>query len=735
MMRVCHLDTCPVGVATQNPELRKRFTGKPEFVVNFFEFIAEEVRELLAALGFRIDRRGDRPRRGARHARRRSTTGRRAGLDLSPILCTCRRPVRPRRSHCVDAQDHGLDQALDNAADRAVRGRRSSAASRCSSTLADPQRQPHRRHDARHRGHPALRRRRACPTARSTSRFTGSAGQSFGAFVPRGHHAAPRGRRQRLPRQGPVGRPHRRPPGRDASRSSPRRTSSPATSSLYGATGGEVFLRGVVGERFCVRNSGATAVVEGVGDHGCEYMTGGRVVVLGPTGRNFGAGMSRRHRLRATTPTARSRARQPRDGRPRAARRRRRGPCCGVLERRHLDQTGSTVAAAPARRLGNVVGPVRQGHAPRLQARCCEARCARRWTPGSREDSQQPLDAIMEALAMGDRQRVPRRRGARAADAAARAGAAPDWKEVYEPFPAPTAAQRRPRAAWTAASRSATTAARSGNLIPDWNDLVVPRPLARRRSSACTPPTTSPSSPGGSARRRARRRACSASTPTRSPSSRSRSIIDRAWDEGWVAPQPPERADRQDGRRRRLRAGRPRRRAAADPRRPRRRRARAGRPHRRAAALRHPRVQDGEAPPRPAPRADGGRGHRVPTERRTSATTVAVDELLRRVRRRRARRRRDRVARPAGPRPRADGHPPGDGVPAARRTACSRATSTSRRSRAAGKHVVIIGGGDTGADCLGTAHRQGAASVHQFEILPRPPDDRAAGATRGRPGR
>ena len=180
------------------------------------------------------------------------------------------------------------------------------------------------------------------------------------------HHAAARGRRQRLRRQGPVGRADRRP-------SRPRRRRSRAEENiiagnviLYGATGGEIFIRGVVGERFCVRNSGATAVVEGVGDHGCEYMTGGRVVVLGPTGRNFAAGMSRRHRVRAR-PDDRSR-RQPRDGRPRAARRRRRRARCATLVARHLEETGSAVAERLLADWDGAVAAVREGDAAGLQA-------------------------------------------------------------------------------------------------------------------------------------------------------------------------------------------------------------------------------------------------------------------------------------------------------------------------------------------------------------------------------
>ena len=270
--------------------LRERYTGKAEFVVNFFEFIAEEVRELLAELGFRTPRRGDRPRRAARRRQRRSTTGRPPG-STSRRSCTCPSCPRAPSLHNTTGQDHGLDKALDNELVAAGRPTRSRTASRSArrSTIRNVNRTV-----GTILGHEVTKRYsgEGLPDGTIDITFTGSAGQSFGAFVPRGHHAAARGRRQRLRRQGALRRPDRGPPrpGRDVRRRASR--SSPATSSRYGATSGEIFLRGQVGERFCVRNSGATAVVEGVGDHGCEYMTGGRVVVLGPTGRNFAAGMS-----------------------------------------------------------------------------------------------------------------------------------------------------------------------------------------------------------------------------------------------------------------------------------------------------------------------------------------------------------------------------------------------------------------------------------------------------------
>jgi glutamate synthase domain-containing protein 3 len=289
MMRVCHLDTCPVGIATQNPELRKRFTGRPEFVVNFFEYIAEEVRELLASLGFRtLDEVIGHPElldlSGAvGHWKAR-------GLDLAPILAEA--PVEPDAARrCVQAQNHGLDKALDReliaacqpALDDAVPVR-----------LAMPVRNVNRTVGTllgaeltRRYGGAGL------PDGTIDISFTGSAGQSFGAFLPRGITLRLEGDANDYLGKGLSG-------GRLVVRPS---TAGPVgfvaeeqiiagNVILYGATAGEALIRGVVGERFAVRNSGAIAVVEGVGDHGCEYMTGGRVVVLGPTGRNFGAGMS-----------------------------------------------------------------------------------------------------------------------------------------------------------------------------------------------------------------------------------------------------------------------------------------------------------------------------------------------------------------------------------------------------------------------------------------------------------
>ncbi|MDQ1617937.1 MAG: glutamate synthase large chain [Actinomycetota bacterium] len=287
MMRVCHLDTCPVGVATQNPELRKKFSGKPEFVETFFTYIAEEVREHLAALGFRTIAEA------VGHAEVLDTSRavehwKASGLDLSPILHVPDLPEgTPRR--CVTTQDHGLEKALDNEL-IALAGDALAAAK--SVTLQMPVRNVNRTVGTM-LGAEVTRRYggEGLPDGTIDITLTGSAGQSFGAFVPRGITLRLHGDANDYLGKGlSGGRIIVRPPLQ--ARLVAERNVIAGNVLLYGATAGEVFVRGLVGERFAVRNSGATAVVEGVGDHGCEYMTGGTVLILGPVGRNLAAGMS-----------------------------------------------------------------------------------------------------------------------------------------------------------------------------------------------------------------------------------------------------------------------------------------------------------------------------------------------------------------------------------------------------------------------------------------------------------
>ena len=305
MMRVCHLNTCPVGVATQDPELRKNFTGKAEFVVNFFQFIAQEVREYMAALGFRtMDEmigRSDRLnfRKAVDHWKAK-------GLDFSNILYQPDvEPDAARRK--VVEQDHGLDDALDNyliaqcgeiLTTKDTKDTKDlSSVSFVSSVVKNislemPIRNVNRTvgtmlgyHVTKRFGAEGL------PDDTIRLKFSGSAGQSFGAFVPRGITLTLEGDSNDYIAKGlSGGRVIVFPP--QASRFVAEENIVIGNVALYGATSGEAYFRGVAGERFAVRNSGAQAVVEGVGDHGCEYMTGGRVVVLGRTGRNFAAGMS-----------------------------------------------------------------------------------------------------------------------------------------------------------------------------------------------------------------------------------------------------------------------------------------------------------------------------------------------------------------------------------------------------------------------------------------------------------
>jgi glutamate synthase (NADPH/NADH) large chain len=287
MMRVCHLDTCPVGVATQNPKLREKFSGKAEYVVNFMQFIAQEVREYLAELGFRSIAEA------VGHAevldkRKAVDHWKGSGLDLSPIFHVPELAPRALRHQHV-AQDHGLEKALDNTLIQLAEGALSSGDK---VRLELPVRNVNRTVGTM-LGSELTKRwgGEGLPDDTIDVTFTGTAGQSFGAFIPKGITLRLIGDGNDYVGKGLSG-------GRIIVRP-PEGVQFVAEEHIiagnvigYGATSGELFIRGKVGERFCVRNSGAIAVVEGVGDHGCEYMTGGRVVVLGDIGRNFAAGMS-----------------------------------------------------------------------------------------------------------------------------------------------------------------------------------------------------------------------------------------------------------------------------------------------------------------------------------------------------------------------------------------------------------------------------------------------------------
>ncbi|ATL27019.1 glutamate synthase large subunit [Streptomyces formicae] len=292
MMRVCHLDTCPVGIATQNPALRERFSGKAEYIVNFFEFIAEEVREILAELGFRSIEEA------VGHAELLDTEKavshwKAQGLDLEPLFHVPSLPKGAVR-HQVTVQDHGLEKALDNELIKLA----ADALAASSATEAHPVRaqvaiRNINRTVGTMLGHEVTKKfgGAGLPDDTIDITFTGSAGQSFGAFVPRGVTLRLEGDANDYVGKGLSGGRVVVRPDRGADHLAEYSTIAGNTIA-YGATGGELFLRGRTGERFCVRNSGATVVSEGVGDHGCEYMTGGHAVILGETGRNFAAGMS-----------------------------------------------------------------------------------------------------------------------------------------------------------------------------------------------------------------------------------------------------------------------------------------------------------------------------------------------------------------------------------------------------------------------------------------------------------
>ncbi len=288
MMRVCHLNTCPVGVATQDPRLRKNFAGKPEHVVNYMRFIAREVREIMAQLGFRtlneMIGRTDvlEPRRAVDHWKAR-------GIDLSNLLYQPEVPPTVGR-YCQQPQDHGLERSLDKTI---LLDLCRPALERGEKVRAElPIRNIHRVVGTI-TGSELTRRYGPEGLPEDTIRihFRGSAGQSFGAFLPRGMTFLLEGDANDYIGKGlSGGRIIVFPPA--GSTFVPEENIIIGNVAFYGATSGEAYIRGMAGERFCVRNSGLHAVVEAVGDHGCEYMTGGRVVVLGPTGRNFAAGMS-----------------------------------------------------------------------------------------------------------------------------------------------------------------------------------------------------------------------------------------------------------------------------------------------------------------------------------------------------------------------------------------------------------------------------------------------------------
>jgi glutamate synthase domain-containing protein 3 len=287
MMRKCHLNTCPVGIATQDPALRAKFQGTPENVINFFFFIAEQVRRNMARMGFRtFDEMVGRV--DLLDTRAANDHWKAKDIDLSAILYYPEMPSRIAR-RCVQAQDHGLSEALDY---KLIDHARDSIENGTPIEIKLPIRNVHRTVGAMLSGEIARRHGSAgLPDDTIRFQFSGSAGQSFGAFLAKGVTLELEGDANDYVGKGLSGGRLIVYPPRSAT-FQPEENILIGNVALYGATSGEAFFNGMAGERFAVRNSGARAVVEGLGDHGCEYMTRGTVVVLGKCGRNFAAGMS-----------------------------------------------------------------------------------------------------------------------------------------------------------------------------------------------------------------------------------------------------------------------------------------------------------------------------------------------------------------------------------------------------------------------------------------------------------
>ena len=586
-------------------------------------------------------------------------------------------------------------------------------------------------------------------------KLTGTAGQSFGAWLARGVTLELEGEANDYVGKGLSGGTHHRPSAGRIAASCRRRSIIVGNTVLYGAIAGECYFRGVAGERFAVRNSGAVAVVEGIGDHGCEYMTGGVVVVLGQTGRNFAAGMSggiayvldedgsfaARCNLamvelepvpeeedliaRATiTRPATSKTHGRVDVMSRHDALRRRAAACsssrnhGKLHR--LRRAPTTILAE----LGRLPAEVPQGHAGRIPPRAAnemqsEAEAGRACGIHARAG---------ELRRHGQGHRLPRDRSA---GPALRAGRRPHPALARVRAAARRRRRRatRARAAWIAAFRFVTPAARSTTRSPTGTTSSIAA-TGTRRSRNLHSTNNFPEFTG-----RVCPAPCEASCTLNLDDSPVTiktiecAIVDRAWAEGWVEAGAAGGQDRQEGRRRRLGPGRPRLRAAARPRRPRRARLREERQGRRPAALRHPRLQDGEAPHRPPHRADGGRGRRLPLRRHVGvdmpmSTSSSPSH--------------DAVVLAGGAEKPRDLPIPGrelDGVhfamdflPQQNRRVAGEPAGDVEPILASGKHVVVIGGGDTGSDCIGTSIRQGALSVTQLEIMPRAAGEGGQGA-------
>ena len=632
MMRACHLNTCPVGVATQDPELRKRFAGEPEHVVNFMTFIAREVREHMARLGFRTmdemvgrsDRLEMRPALDHWKAR---------GLDFSRILALPDVPGTYEGRRTMP-QQHGVEDVAgcDDPAG-AVPRPRSPRACRYAATL--PIRNINRTVGTMLGSEVTRRWGRDGPAGRhDRPHFTGSAGQSFGAFIPRGLTLRLERRRQRLRGQGAVGRPDHRPcppavpyvhrPRERHRRATSRSTARPAARRSSGASRAS-------GSRSAT--PGATAVVEGVGDHGCEYMTGGRVLVLGRTGRNFAAGMcggmawvlrrGRRRSLPAATRRWWGSSPSPTD--PEEA-----------AEVRELLERHARPLPAPSGPLrcsltGRPTLPRFVRVIPHDYRRVLEAQARMRATGLLRRGGR-------DGRLRGERARPRPGRGApdgqadglhrdpAALAAVASAAGADPGLERGAPTPAPSEELRDqgarcmdcgiPYCHTGVLISGMASGCPINNLIPEWNDLVY-RGQWREASIRLHRTNNFPEFTG---------RVCPAPCEGSCTvglngdpvtiKTIEQEIADRAWDEGWITPAPPLTRTGRTVAVVGLRAGGAGRGGRAQPDGPPGHGLRAGRTHRRAADVRHPEHEAGQGRRRPPGSADGGGGRHVPHRRR-----------------------------------------------------------------------------------------------------------------------
>ena len=702
MLRKCHLNTCSVGIATQDPELRKRFAGQPGHLVNYFYFVAEELREIMAELGFRTvaEMVG---RVDKLETRKAVDHWKASGIDLSKLLTIPPRAERVQTYCCIE-QDHGLNKALDH---QLIAQAQSSIDNGTPVEINLPVRNANRTVGAMLSGRVAQKYGEdGLPDDTIKINLQGSGGQSFGAFLAPGLSINLAGDTNDYMGKGiGGGRLVIVPPA--GSGFVAEDNIIIGNVALYGATGGDVFIRGRAGERFAVRNSGARAVVEGVGDHGCEYMTGGVVAVIGSTGRNFGAGMSggiafvydpdgdfhirfndgmadledlvetRGHRPAPQPPV-----RTP------GAYRKRTGPANpGRLERQHEQ--------------------VPQGHAPRLSPRAARTRP----TTGGRTGNGLTMGKVtgfMEFGRFGPDRRPP----------AERVG---DYREYYLRWSDEQATEQGGRC-MDCAVPFCHMGCPLGNVIPDFNHQVYlgnwERALEVLLSTNNFPEFTGRICPAP----------CEASCVLSINADPvtieyiEKEISDRGFEQGWIKPEPPAT---RSGKTVAVVGSGPSGLAAAQ------QLNRAGHTvtvFERAdyigglLMLGIPDFKLEKSVVNRRVEIMAGEG----IEFRTGVNigiNYPVEQLLREY---------DAVCLTGGSTQARDLDVPGrelDGVhfameylPQQNRTLAGE--TIENQITAEGKRVIILGGGDTGADCLGTAHRQGAEIVHQFELLPEPPETR-----------